>query len=180
MPHFSRLTDIITCSLTDMLRSADNPRQLLQEVLAEMEEGLAACQRNVRSSTANHQRLEREIQDCLGQIEDWRNRARQALQSGSESSARQALQRKAEVEGLVEGLRPELEAAASTCQNLIRIRKALESRFSEALRCMEELTGTPLHLSADTAAEAALASPSSPGNEELEAELEALRRELAG
>ncbi len=178
MPHFSRLTDIITCSLTDMLRSADNPRQLLQELLAEMQEGLAACQRNVRSSTANHQRLEREIQDCLGQIEDWRNRARQSLQNGSESNARQALQRKAEVEGLVEGLRPELEAAASTCQNLIRIRKALEARFSEALRCMEELTGTPLHLDIESAAEAVLAQPTSPRNDALEAELEALRREL--
>ncbi|MEY3175577.1 MAG: Phage shock protein [Planctomycetota bacterium] len=178
MPHFSRLTDIITCSLTDMLKAADDPRQLLQEVLTEMQEGLAACQRNVRSSTANHQRLERELQDCVAQIEDWRNRARQALQDGSEVGARQALQRKAELEALVEGLRPELEAAASTCQNLIRIRKALEARFAEALRCMEELTGTVLHLAADSSAEAALAQPPSRRNDALEAELEALRREL--
>lgn len=178
MPHFSRLTDIITCSLTEMLKSAENPRQLLQEVLAEMQEGLAACQRNVRSSTANHQRLEREIQDCVAHIEDWRNRAREALQNGSETGARQALQRKAEIEALVEGLRPELEAAASTCQNLIRIRNALDARFAEALRCMEELTGTPLHLTADSSAEAALAPAATRRNDALEAELEALRREL--
>ncbi|MEY3460346.1 MAG: Phage shock protein [Planctomycetota bacterium] len=179
MPHFSRLTDIITCSITDLLRDAQDPRQVLQEVLGEMQEGLSACHRNVRTSTANHQRLEREICDCQTQIDDWRSRARDALQHNNETAARQALHRKAELESLIDGLRPELDAAAATCQNLVRIRKALEARFSEAIRRMEELTGTPLHLPASSATEAALAPNAEPKHyADLEAELEALRREL--
>jgi hypothetical protein len=43
---------------------------------------------------------------------------------------------------------------------------------------MEDLTGTPLHLTADSSAEAALAPATSRRNDALEAELEALRREL--
>lgn len=179
MPYFSRLTDIVTCSLTDLLRDTPNPRQVLEEVLGEMQEGLSACQRNVRTSTANHQRIEREINDCQKQIEEWRSLARQALLDNNENGARQALQRKTELEALIEGLRPELDAAASTCQNLIRIRKALEARFAEAIRHMEQLTGTILHIPENSSPEAALAPNSGPKHDAaLEAELEALRREL--
>lgn len=63
MPHFSRLTDIITCSLTEILDTAVNPAVTLHEIIGEMNEGLAACRRNVQSSTGNGERLKREIAD---------------------------------------------------------------------------------------------------------------------
>ena len=59
MPHFSRLTDIITCSLTEILAAAAEPAVTLQEIMEEMNEGLAACRRNVRTSIGNSERLKR-------------------------------------------------------------------------------------------------------------------------
>ena len=47
-----------------------------------------------------------------------------------------------ELEDLVAGLRPELEATSSNSRNMSRIQKALGARFSEALRKLEELTGS--------------------------------------
>ena len=35
MPYFSRLTDIVTCSLTEILDSSDDPQTTLKEVLEE-------------------------------------------------------------------------------------------------------------------------------------------------
>jgi phage shock protein A len=179
MPHFSRLTDIITCSLTEILNAAADPATTLQEIIGEMNEGLAACRRNVRTSTENGERLRREIADYETQVIEWKNRAKQNLTAGNEDTARNSLRRKVEVEDLIAGLRPELEAAISASQHMLRIQKALEARHSEALRKLEELTGqsaaTPLE------SETAILSASAANQKRssaVEAELEALRREM--
>lgn len=181
MPHFSRLTDIITCSLTEILNASEDPQQTLREVIDEMNEGLAACRRNVRTSATNGERLQREIADCESQITEWKERAKQSLSDGDEDGARDALRRKVEVEDLMAGLRPELDAANSTYQHMHRIQKALEARQAEAVRRMEEITGeTPTpHLESETAILSASAAARQRTND-VEAELEALKRELGG
>jgi phage shock protein A len=179
MPHFSRLTDIITCSLTEILNTAKDPEKTLREILDEMNEGLSACRRNVRASTANSERFQREITEFESQITEWKDRAKQSLSEGDEDGARDALRRKVEVEDLIAGLRPELDAATSTRQHMLRIQKALEARHAEAIRRMEEMTGeTPSpRLESETAAVSASAAAQVRASE-VEAELEALKREL--
>ena len=179
MPHFSRLTDIITCSLTEILKTSTDPEKTLLEIIDEMNEGLAACRRNVRSSMTNAERLQREISAYESQITQWKDRAKQSLSEGDEDGARDALRRKVEVEDLIAGLRPELEAATSASQHMLRIQKALEARHAEALRRIEEMTGaTPSpRLESETAAVSASAASQLRASE-VEAELEALRREL--
>jgi phage shock protein A len=181
MPHFSRLTDIITCNLTEILSAASDPAVTLQEIIGEMNEGLAACRRNVRTSTANADQLKREIAEYETQIVVWKDRARQNLADSDEDAARNSLRRKVEVEDLIAGLRPELEAAVSASQHMLRIQKALEARHSEALRKLEELTGQPpvTPLESETAALSASAATQKRSSV-VEAELEALRRELQG
>lgn len=179
MPHFSRLTDIITCSLTEFLSTAIDPEKTLREIIDEMNEGLAACRRNVRASVTNAERLLREILEYESHILEWKDRAKQSLSEGDEDGARDALRRKVEVEDLIAGLRPELDAATSASQHMLRIQKALEARHSEAVRRMEEMTGeTPSpRLESETAAVAASAASLQRASE-VEAELEALKREL--
>ena len=179
MPHFSRLTDIITCSLTELITAAVNPAVTLQEIIGEMNEGLAACRRNVQTSTDNGERLKREISDYEAQIVVWKDRARQNLAEGDEDAARNSLRRKVEIVDLIAGLRPELEAAVSASQHMLRIQKALEARHSEALRFLEELTGQPpaIPLESETAILSSTAATQKRSSV-VEAELEALRREL--
>jgi phage shock protein A len=181
MPHFSRLTDIITCSLTDILNAAANPAVTLQEIIGEMNEGLAACRRNVHTSTSNGDRLKCEIAEYENQVVEWKSRAKQNLEDGNEDAARNSLRRKVEVEDLIAGLRPELDAAVSASQHMLRIQKALEARYSEALRKLEELTGQPpsLPLESETAILSANAAAQKHSST-VEAELEALRREILG
>lgn len=181
MPHFSRLTDIITCSLTEILDASVDPVVTLQEVINEMNEGLAACRRNVRTSTINGERLEAEIAEYGTQIVAWKNRAKQNLAEGDEDAARNSLRRKVEVEDLIAGLRPERDSAVAASQHMLRIQKALEARHSEALRRLEELTGQPpdVPLQSETALLSAAAATQKRSSA-VEAELEALRRELQG
>ena len=134
MPHFSRLTDIVTCSLTEIINSAEDPAVTLQEVIAEMEEGLAACRRTVRTSQSNMSRLEREIAASTDLVASWTETAKQKLGDGDEQAARDALSRKVEQEHLIAGLLPEKEAAETTWQNMLRIQKALEAGALDFVR----------------------------------------------
>lgn len=181
MPHFSRLTDIVTCSLSEILESSDDPQATLQEVLAEMEEGLASARRVARTSRTNRDRLEKEIASHTAQMNDWLSRAKASLTDGDESAAREALTRKVEVEDLIDGLKPELEASDSNYRNMLRIQKALEARYSEAVRRMAELTGKPaeIRLESETAVHAITQSQQEKSSE-VEAELAELRKQMEG
>ena len=178
MPHFSRLTDIVTCSLTEILEVSDDPQTTLQEVIQEMEEGLTSSRRVAGTSSKNCERLEKDIAAHTTQVNEWLEKARTSLKEGDESTARDALTRKVEVEDLIAGLQPELEAAKSNYQNMLRIQKALEARYAEAVRRMSELTGeSPVELESNTATHA-VAQSTQEKSHEVEAELQALRQQL--
>lgn len=181
MPHFSRLTDIVTCSLTEILDESEDPQTTLREVIEEMEEGLSSARRVARTSAANRDRLQSDIDGHAGQMTQWVEKAKTELGAGNETAARDALTRKVEIEDLIDGLRPELEAAESNYQNMLRIQKALEARHSEAQRRLADLTGQPteVRLESETAVHA-IAQSQQEKSSEVEAELEALRKELGG
>lgn len=179
MAHFSRLTDIVTCSLTEILETAEDPAATLKEVITEMNEGLAACRRTVRSSSSNYERMKSELESHQQQIAAWMDKARTAVADGNDRMARQAIARKMEVESLVDGLQPEMNAAHETWQNMLRIQRALEARHAEAVRRLAELTGEepPVPLESETAIHSARAAEAE-RFDEIEAELAALRKQL--
>lgn len=181
MPHFSRLTDIVTCSLTEILELSENPQSTLREVLQEMEEGLTSARRVAQTSCKNRDRLQSELDEHSRQVLDWVDKAKSSLTAGDENAAREALTRKVEVEDLIEGLKPELDAAESNYRNMLRIQKALEARYAEARRRMEELTGQPAEIRIESeTTEHAVTQSQQEKSSEVEAELEALRKEISG
>lgn len=179
MPYFTRLTDIVTCSLTEILDGSDDPELTLREVIQEMEEGLSGARRSANTANGNRERIQREIEEHTAQITEWVDRARQALEAGHEDEARESLTRKVEIEDLVEGLKPELQAADKTHEHMLRIQKALEARHSEAVRRLSEITGTTedIRLESDTAVHA-VAQSQQERQDEVEAELAALKKQL--
>ena len=182
MPHFSRLTDIVTCSLTEILEVSEDPQATLQEVIQEMEEGLTSSRRVAGTSSKNCDRLEKEIATHTAQVNEWMEKAKASLQAGDETAARDALTRKVEIEDLIAGLQPELEAAKSNYQNMLRIQKALEARYAEATRRMAEMIGSSSNDSSETdsrTAAHAIEQSRAEKNDEVEAELEALRKQLS-
>lgn len=179
MPYFTRLTDIVTCSLTEILDGADDVETTLRDVIQEMEEGLSGARRSARTADANRDRLQREIEEHTAQVSEWMDRARQAVEASREDEARDALTRKVEVEDLLDGLNPELQAAEKTHEHMLRIQKALEARHSEALRRLSEITSAPASapLESETAIHA-VAQSQQEKQAEVEAELAALKKQL--
>jgi len=179
MPYFTRLTDIVTCSLTDILDGSDDPELTLRDVIQEMEQGLSGARRSARTADSNRARIQQDIEEHTGQMAEWVNRARQSLEAGHEDDARDSLTRKVELEDLIDGLKPEVQAAAKTHEHMLRIQKALEARHSEALRRLSELTGDSqtISLESETAFHA-VAQSQQDKLDEVEAELQALKKEL--
>ena len=62
MTYFSRLTDIVTCNLTRLLAEADDPVAALQEIIAEMEAGMAGARRSMQTAQGNEDRIRSEVE----------------------------------------------------------------------------------------------------------------------
>jgi phage shock protein A len=180
MTFFSRLSDIISCKLEDLLADAPDPAAAIARVIAEIEEGLAGAKRSVNSAANAEERLRSELAERTAQVGFWAQQAREELLAGRENGARQALARKKETEDLQAGLEQQLAAATSTREHLTTTLRAIDARLAEARRHQQELaggspasgrgpgdarSGEPVRLDRSRAAQ-------------VEAELEALRKEL--
>lgn len=139
MSYFSRLTDIVTCNLTDILAHESDPRSAIQRIVREMEEGLAGAKRSVSTANGSVVRLDREIGEHQIQADQWMEQAKAELQKGNDAGARTALMRKQEVSDVVAGLQQQHAAAIATRDHLQTMLRALEARLTEARRKLRHL-----------------------------------------
>lgn len=183
MSYFSRLTDIVTCNLSELLAEAEDPSAALEEIIEEMQAGVEAAQRSVINATATEQRIRSEIEELSQQLKYWGDLARQELKAGREDKARFALMRKVEVEDLFAGVEQQRDSAESTRKHLETTLRALEARLADAIRRRSSLHGDA---AAGEPATQALRSSHVPSHaaldenreRQIEAELAALKREL--
>jgi phage shock protein A len=177
MSYFSRLTDIVTCNLSDLLSQAPDPKAALEQILREMDEGLAGARRSVTAAAANAERMARDIQEHRDLAASWGAKAKEHLVAGRENDARQALIRKREVEDLIAGLEQQHHSAVATRDHLATMQRAVEARYAEALRKRAALAGDA---AAPLASAPPLPAPPDDRLSQVDAELEALKRELRG
>lgn len=180
MSYFSRLTDIVTCNLSQLLAEAQDPLAAIEVILREMEEGLSGARRSVATATGNEERLYAEIQEHRRQAMDWASKAKEHLLAHSEDEARQCLLRKREMEDLIAGLQQQHNSAVATREHLSTMQRALEARLAEALRKRAVLRGEDVRMEAQPAAVATVTPLGFDRHSQIDAELEALKREISG
>ena len=181
MSYFSRLTDIVTCNLSQLLQETDAPQAAIADIVREMQEGLGGALRSVQTAANSESRLLREIEEQRAAATAWMEKARGHLVSQSETAARECLLRKREVEDLIAGLEQQHQAAVATKEHLATMQRALEARLAEALRKQASLGVTPAAAAADPSAHHTLPPAASPPDDrhlQIDAELEALKQEL--
>lgn len=178
MNYFSRLTDIVTCNLSQLLSGEADPIQALELILQEMDQGIAGARRSVTAAGLAVDRMNAEIDERREQVAGWQNRAKSELKAGNESSARLALARKAEVEDLIAGLVQQHRAALNTFEQLQTTERALESKKSEAVRKLASLRSGEPETSVEVLLMATGTSVEQERSQRIDADLDALRREL--
>jgi phage shock protein A len=182
MSYFSRLTDIVTCNLSELLAREADPQQALRRIIAEMEEGLGGAQRSVTAARSSMKRIEEEMADHRTRAEGCLRKAKDSLAASDEAQARLALLRKQEIEDVIAGLEQQLRAAKATAEHLATTQRALDARLAEARRKLERLkNGAPV-ADPDDSSEAdtpvALENLDAQRARRIEEELEALRQQL--
>jgi phage shock protein A len=175
MSYFSRLTDIVTCNLSDLLSKSPDPKAAIEQVLREMDEGLSGARRSVATAAANEERMARDIQEHRNIAASWAAKAKDHLIAGREPDARQALVRKREVEDLIAGLEQQHHSAVATREHLATMQRAVEARYAEAVRKHAALSGDA---PPQPATSSGLAAPADDRMSQVDAELEALKREI--
>ncbi|GAB4137255.1 MAG: hypothetical protein Tsb009_04740 [Planctomycetaceae bacterium] len=185
MSYFSRLTDIVTCNLSEILAQESDPQSAIQQIIAEMEEGRAGAQRAVNTAKASEERIRNEIEEFRAEISRWASQARTSLADGEENQARLALLRKQEAQDVVEGLEQQHQAALATVEHLSTTLRALEARLADAQRKSREMdvqnsteAADPSDVSVSKSDATSNSLENHPRSAQIEAELEALKKEL--
>lgn len=177
MAYFSRLTDIVTCNLSEILAASDDADAALRQIIAEMEEGLKGAQRSVATAKKSQDKTRTDLGEQQRQVQHWADAARSALAANDEDKARLSLIRKQEAEDVAAGLEQQLNAATSTLEHLSTLHRALEGRLADARR---RLAGEAELESPPAEKRPASTNVDADRSSKVEAELEALRRELKG
>ena len=184
MSFFSRLSDIVSCKLDDLIANQADPPTAMSRIISEIEEGLAGAKRSVNAAGSSEERLQGELEERKKQAAWWGDKARQELAADHEDAARQALLRKRETEDLVAGIEQQLAAAGSTRMHLSRTMRAIEARLAEARRLQQELQFPNSPALAEKASSSGPRGSKLPPTvdrtraDQIEAELDALRKEL--
>jgi len=134
MGIFSRMSDIISANINYLLDKAEDPEKMIKQVIAEMHEKIQEARNATAQTIAAEKRLQKEVETNQQQVEEWHQKALQAVQSGNDDLARKALGRKKEHDHIVAGLQPQQEAAHAASENLKVQLQALQAKLAEAKR----------------------------------------------
>jgi phage shock protein A len=132
MSIFGRLTDIVKANINDLLDRSEDPEKMIKQMVIEMEEAVNKATLAVGQAIANEKTLERQFTRQKSQMEDWQNKAVQAVQAGRDDLAKQALQRKNTIEQNVVDLERMLGEANTSTGTLRTQLDQLKSKLDEA------------------------------------------------
>ena len=180
MSYFTRLTDIVTCNLSDLLDGESDPKVAITQIIVEIERGVASAERSMTTASSTRERLRRELDEHRERIDHWNDQARNWLKTGDERQARLSLICKSEVEDLVAGLTQQLDAAIATCDHMSTTFRALQARLAEAGRRKQGLAQGATPAESETVVPREPESVDSARAERIEDELSRLRAELEG
>ncbi len=128
---FSRMADIVRANINDLLDRAEDPENMIRQIILEMEEAVNKATASVATAGAGEKRLERHRLEKTDLVEVWRGKAELAVRSGEDDLARRALERKGTAERAAADLSAALEESRKTSEQLKRRLAQLKARLDE-------------------------------------------------
>jgi phage shock protein A len=134
----ARLSLIFKAKFSKALDRAENPNETLDYSYEEQIRQLQNVKRGIADVTTAKKRLELQYTSMQQQVEKLEGQARQALQAGHEDLAREALARKAAVQGQLESIMTQGQQLEAQQQKLIEGEKTLAAKV-ESFRTQKEV-----------------------------------------
>jgi phage shock protein A len=134
MGIFSRLAQLIKSNLNDLISRSEDPEKMLNQVVLEMSNQLVEAKKQVAASIADEKRLEKQLQQELGNAQEWERKAMLALRAGNEPLAKEALARKREHDELAATYKDQLTKQSTAVEQLKKALRLLNDKIEEAKR----------------------------------------------
>ncbi len=106
----------------------------VNQTVADMKEQLNKAVRASAMAMSNHNRLEAEYQKYVRQSQEWKDRAKLALDAGNEDLARKALEKKGESDRQVASMQTSVDQAREASESLKRSVAELNRKIEEGER----------------------------------------------
>lgn len=130
MGIFTRTCDIVNANVNALLDKAEDPEKLVRQMIREMEETLIEIKAACAGTMAGCRKLRRNEEDARARAARWEARARQAVDSGRDDLAREALVQK----------RHYLDAAEAAAGDAVEL-ESLEAEYKDDIVQLEEKLG---------------------------------------
>lgn len=134
MGVFERIRRLIRSNVNDVVRKAEDPEKMLNQLILDMNKQLVEAKRNVATAISEEKRLQRQVEAQHQGAEQWEQRAMTALRAGKEDLAREALQRKKRESDYATQLQEQYDKQHEAVESLKNSLRDLQGRIEEAQR----------------------------------------------
>ena len=132
MGIFTRFRDIVSSNINAILDRAEDPEKMVRLMIQEMEDTLIEVKSSCAGVMAEQKKIERELDQTRGFMEDWETKAKLAVDRGRDDLARSALSEKSRRAERLDLLREELERTKQTIADFQDDITQLEAKLADA------------------------------------------------
>ncbi|ACD51766.1 PspA/IM30 family protein [Clostridium botulinum] len=138
MGVFSRISNMFKAKVNNTLDEMENPIELLDQKLREMEEQLSKAKLNSAQILGNVHEIEKNMNDAKKQSEDFESKVKLALSKGDEELAKKALSRKMEIDKKYDSLKLSYDNSKVQADALKKSLKELEEEITKTRNYRDE------------------------------------------
>jgi phage shock protein A len=134
MGIFDRFKRVVKSNLNEMISKAENPEKMLNQLIVDMNQQLIESKKSVASAIADEKKLERQMNENVGQSKEWERKAMLAVKAGKDNLAKEALLRKQDFENIAVQYRTQWDAQHDSVEKLKEALRQLQQKIEEASR----------------------------------------------
>lgn len=138
MGIFSRMSNMLKAKVNNTLDEMENPVELLDQKLRDMEEQLNKAKLGSAQILGNVHEIEKKMNLAKKEADDYEEKIKLALSKGNEELAKKALTRKVEVDKKYNSLKSSYEAAKIQADSLKQNLRSLEEEITKTRNYRDE------------------------------------------
>lgn len=138
MGIFKRMSNIIRAKVNDSLDEIENPIELLDQKVRDMEESLNKAKLSSAQILGNVHEIEKKIEKAEAESKDYDEKVRLAISKGNEELANKALEKKIEADKMYTSLKASYDDARTKAEAIKQKLKDLEEEVQKTRNYRDE------------------------------------------
>jgi phage shock protein A len=134
MGIFSRIGTLLKANINELISRAEDPEQILNQLILDMREQLMEAKKQVAVSIADEKRLKKQLDNELNLAREWEKKAMMAIRAGRDDLAKEALQRKSDHDRISQEFQGQWEGQKAAADQLRDALRRLNAKIEEARR----------------------------------------------